>query len=189
VTAAELIRFEAEVAEAFNAGKIRGPIHLSGGNEKQLIRLFANIPHDAWIFSTWRSHYHALLHGIPRDDVMAQIMAGRSMNLAFPQYRFFTSAIVGGILPIAVGVAAAGYRVWCFIGDMAASTGAFHEARQYADGHRLPIEFVIEDNGMSTNSPTADCWGIPKSLTPPRFIRYQYKRTTEHVGTGQFVHF
>jgi len=189
MTAAELIRFEAEVAENFNAGRIRGPIHLSGGNEKQLIEIFRHIPKDSWIFSTWRNHYHALLHGIHPSEVMAQIMAGRSMNLAFPQYRFFTSAIVGGILPIAVGVAAAGEHVWCFIGDMAASTGIFHEALRYAEGHRLPIEFVIEDNGMSTNSPTVECWGEPKAFSPPRFIRYNYKRTTEHVGTGQFVHF
>lgn len=189
VTAAELIAFEAEVAAAFNRGEIRAPVHLSGGNEQQLIRIFSKIPDDAWILSTWRNHYHALLHGIPRAEVMREIRAGRSMNLAFPQYRFFTSAIVGGILPIATGIAAAGERVWCFVGDMAATTGAFHEALQYADGHQLPIQFVVEDNAMSTNSPTKECWGEPKSITPVRFTHYRYKRTQEHVGTGRFVHF
>src|SRR5262245_53053446 len=99
--ARELIAFEREVADRYNAGEIRGPVQLSGGNEQQLIEIFRDIPKDAWIFSTWRSHYHALLHGIPREKVMAQIVAGKSMNLNFPEHRFFTSAIVGGILPIA----------------------------------------------------------------------------------------
>src|SRR6185436_14250762 len=151
---ADLIAFEREVADRFERGEIRGPIHLSGGNEEQLIEIFKQIPPDAWVFSTWRSHYHALLHGVPPEDVMEQILAGRSMNLAFPAYRFFTSAIVGGILPIACGVAAAGHQVWCFVGDMTASTGTFHDASLFARGHTLPIKFVIEDNGLSTNTPT-----------------------------------
>jgi len=124
VTPADLIAFEREVADRFERGEIRGPIHLSGGNEQNLIDIFKGVPKDAWVFSTWRSHYHALLHGVPADKVMAQIMEGRSMNLAFPEHRFFTSAIVGGILPIAVGVAAAKQNtVWCFVGDMAAMGG------------------------------------------------------------------
>src|SRR5258706_1450532 len=134
MTVEELCEFEREVATAFEAKQIRAPIHLSGGNEEELIKLFrGSIPHSDWIFSTYRSHYHALLHGIPREKVMAQILAGRSMNLTFPAHRFCTSAMVGGILSIATGVALALKRrkdttrnVWCFIGDMAASTSAFH---------------------------------------------------------------
>ena len=148
MTAADLRAFEREVADAFEAKKITGPIHLSEGNEAQLIDIFREIPRDAWVFSTWRSHYHALLHGVPRELVMAEILAGRSMMLHFPEYRFFTSAIVGGILPIACGVAAAGGQVWCFVGDMTASIGAFQDAQWYAVGHDLPITFVIEDNGL-----------------------------------------
>lgn len=188
MTSADLIAFEREVAERFERGEIRGPVHLSGGNEEQLIRIFKEVPRDAWIFSAWRNHYHALLHGIPRDKVMAQIVAGRSMNLSFPEHRFFTSAIVGGILPIAVGVAAAMKRpVWCFVGDMTAMTGAFHEATLYARRQSLQITFVIEDNAMSTNSPTQDCWGNGKTPLKQRY--YSYERTTEHVGTGKFVQF
>jgi len=192
VDATDLIAFEKSVAESFEAGEIHGPIHLSGGNEEQLISVFKNIGRDDWCFSTWRNHYHALLHGIPQDKVMAEILAGRSMNLCFPEHRFYSSAIVGGILPIAVGVAAGLKRkgcqrkVWCFVGDMAASIGAFHEASEYAAGQDLPITFVIEDNGVSTNAPTRECWGGGRIY---KSIRYHYKRMYPHSGIGKWVQF
>ncbi len=187
-TVAELQDFEREVADAFEAGKIRAPIHLSGGNEAQLIEIFHEVQPTDWVFSTWRSHFHALLHGVPRELVMSEILAGRSMMLHFPEYRFFTSAIVGGILPIAVGVAAAGHQVWAFLGDMAASTGTFHDAERYALGHALAIRFVVEDNGLSTNTPTAEVWG---QANWPAWVtrRYWYTRQYPHVGSGVYVAF
>lgn len=192
MTAADLRAFEREVADAFEAGLIRAPVHLAGGNEDQLIKIFQDIKRGDWVFSTWRSHYHALLHGVPRELVMAEILAGRSMMLHFPEHRFFTSAIVGGILPIACGVAAAGAKVWCFLGDMTASIGAFGDAERFAIGHRLPINFVIEDNGLSTNTPTLDAW-IPRARCDeaPRATtrRYTYRRTYPHVGSGVYVAF
>ncbi len=192
MTADDLRAFEREVADAFEAGKIRAPIHLSGGNEDQLIEIFREIKREDWVFSTWRNHYHALLHGVPRELVMSEIMAGRSMMLHLPEYRFFTSAIVGGILPIACGVAAAGAQVWCFVGDMTASIGAFQDAAKFAVGHSLPIDFVVEDNGLSTNTPTRSTWigetkrkrGITVGMR-----RYLYERTYPHVGSGKYVAF
>lgn len=193
MTAADLIAFEIEVVRAFEAGAIRGPVHMSGGNEKQLIDLFGKIRREDWVFATYRNHYHALLHGVPAARVMAEILASRSMNLSFPEYRFVTSAIVGGCLPIAVGVAAAlrrkgsERRVWCFVGDMAASIGAFHEAHAYAEGHGLPITFVKEDNGLSCDSPTRECWGGDRSSL--KAISYRYTRVYPHVGIGKYVSF
>lgn len=185
-TVQDLKDFEREVASAFEAKRIKAPVHLSDGNESQLIEIFAEVQPTDWVFSTWRSHYHALLHGVPRDQVMSEILAGRSMMLHFPEYRFFTSAIVGGILPIAVGVAYTGAQVWCFVGDMAASIGTFHDAEQYARGHSLPIQFVIEDNGLSTNTPTKEVWGRGHD---PVTRRYTYRRTYPHVGSGVYVAF
>jgi TPP-dependent pyruvate/acetoin dehydrogenase alpha subunit len=193
----ELIDFENEVAEKFNSGIIHAPIHLSGNNEDELIDIFKNITRMDYVFSTHRSHYHALLHGVPRDKVMAEILAGHSMNLNFPEHRFYTSAIVGGILPIALGMAAGikmnglQSRVYAFIGDMAATTGIFHECYQYAVGQKLPITFIIENNEMSTDSPTVECWGhdAPMLIFGKGIIRYGYKRIHPHVGTGKFVTF
>ena len=193
LTVAELQAFESEVEAAFIAKSIPGPIHLSGGNEQQLIDIFADIKRDDWVFSTYRNHFHALLHGVPRDVLMAEIMEGRNMNFSSAKHRFFTSAIVGGTLPIATGVAAAikrrkgRNRVWCFVGDMAATTGAFHEATNYALWNDLPIRFVVEDNDMSANSPTTECWGSDKGIC--NVERYYYKRKHPHAGASQWVNF
>ncbi len=190
VLKADLIAFEREVADHFEAGKIRGPIHLSGGNESELIDIFKEIPRSAWVFSTWRSHYHALLHGVPRERVMADILAGKSMFLHYPEHRFFTSSIVGGILPIACGVAAGGggAQVWCFIGDMTFSLGAFRDAEHFSTQRGYRIHFVVENNGLSTNTPTREAWGSVLGW-PPHIAHYQYERTYPHVGSGKYIAF
>ena len=186
----QLIAFERDVADRFEHGLICGPVHLSSGNEEKLIELFQSIRKTDYVFSTWRSHYHALLHGVPADKVMGQITMGRSMNLIFPEHNFYTSAIVGGILPIAVGVAygiqGKGGHVWCFVGDMTAKTGIFHECRVYAGRNDLPITFVVEDNKLSCNTPTETVWGGKYNH---KVVRYDYERTGPHCGIGKWVTF
>jgi TPP-dependent pyruvate/acetoin dehydrogenase alpha subunit len=197
MTPDDLRAFEDEVAAHFNAGEIRAPVHLSRGNEAQLCDIFRHVAPDDYVFSTWRSHYHCLLKGVPRADVMGEILDGCSMHLNFPEYRFFASSIVAGILPIAVGVAAGikrsgeNARVWAFIGDMTATTGIFHEARRLAEGHNLPVTFVVEDNKLSTDTPTSLAW-MPKDRGKGRLsetVRYRYVRELPHVNTGQYVAF
>ena len=173
----DLVDFEQEVAQLFEAGQIRSPVHLSKGNEDDLIRIFQDIKPEDWVFSNHRSHYHALLKGIPRKWLLAEIMANHSITINNAKYRFFSSAIVGGILPIALGVAMAGNTVWAFCGDMAAETGIFHECVKYALGHKLPIHFVVEDNGYSVETPTKEVW------------RYSYQREFPHQGMGKYVIF
>lgn len=186
--AADLISFEDEVGALMAAGKIHTPTHLSGGNEEQLIKIFEHVGREDWVFSTYRNHYHALLFGVPRDEVMAQILAGRSMTPHYPGRKFFTSAIVGGTLSIAVGVALALHRigkperVWCFVGDMAAATGDFYEASRYAAGHQLPITFIVEDNELSCDTPTSKVWGLN---LPASIYHYVYKRNRPHLGARQ----
>jgi TPP-dependent pyruvate/acetoin dehydrogenase alpha subunit len=195
MTAAELIAFEDRVRAAFEAGECAGPVHLSGGNEDQLIEIFKEVKEGDHVFSTWRNHYHALLHGLPPEWVYSEIIAGRSLSLNSAMHRFYTSAIVGGILPIAVGVAAAikrrarDERVWCFVGDMCASTGAFADVVQFSDANELPIVFVVEDNGMSTETPTREVWGGYTanygSVSNGTFRHYRYERTVPHYGAGK----
>ena len=190
LTAAELIEFEDEVVRRFEAKEIHGPIHLnSHGQADPLIEIFAGIKRDDWVLGTWRSHWHALLHGVPRDRVMAEIVAGRSMLLHFPEYLFMTSAIVCGMPPIACGLAAAGKTVWCFVGDMCASIGAFRDAQQLNYYKNLGVNFLVEDNGLSTNTPTKEAWG-GRPLNPyDNGQGYYYKRTRQHCGTDTFVSF
>lgn len=193
MTAEELLAFEADIAAEFEAGNIPHPVHLAGGNENQLIELFKGIEDQDYICCSWRSHYHALLKGVPPDVVKAAIMAGRSIALCFPEYRMISSAIVGGIAPIAVGIAAALKRegrsgtVWCFVGDMTAASGIFAECMRYAMGHDLPIQFIMEDNGMSVCTPTREVWG----QNPPvsKFFGYAYNLTRPHVGIDKWVSF
>jgi pyruvate dehydrogenase E1 component alpha subunit len=193
---AELIKFEDEMAELFTAGKIHAPVHLSDNNEEQLIGIFKNIKKDDWVFSTHRSHYHALLHGIDPEWLKKEIVEyGNSIYFCDPEHHFYSSGIVGGSTPIALGVALAlklkksPQKVWVFVGDMAALGGVFHESLQYAERNDLPITFVVEDNGFSTNTPTEKAWGEEKPKGN-RVIRYSFEREKyPHYGSGKWVTF
>src|SRR5215831_4668840 len=76
-----LKEFEQQIAEDFNAGKIRAPVHLAGGNEEQLIDIFSAVTKSDWVLTQWRSHYHCLLKGVPPERLRADILAGRSITL------------------------------------------------------------------------------------------------------------
>lgn len=194
-TESELIEFEDSVIKEWEGGKIRGPIHLSNGNEKQLIEVFKRIKQDDWVFSTWRSHYHALLHGVDKQWLFDYILDGRSISVVNKENNFYSSAIVTGILPIALGVAKSiklkkeDKTVWCFIGDMTFETGLFYEVHKYARNFDLPIRFVVEDNGVSTNTPTLDTWNGLQRNIPKDVIYYKYKSKYPHYGTGKWVVF
>ena len=105
LTKKDLIKFEDKVAETFNAGKIRAPVHLYYGNEEETINIFQNIEEEDWVLCSWRSHYQCLLKGVPEEELIAEILEGRSISLSFPKYRILSSGIVGGVLPIATGIA------------------------------------------------------------------------------------
>ena len=190
----ELIHFENKIVESWDAGKIRGPVHLSGGNEKPLIEIFKRISENDWVFSTWRSHYHALLKGVSPDWLETEILEGRSITIVNKDKKFYSSAIVGGIIPVAVGVAMSNKlkdideTVWCFIGDMTFETGTFMENYKYAKNFNLPIKFIVEDNKVSTNTPTIETWG-KKSEIPDDIIWYEYDKVWPHYGTGKWVIF
>ena len=124
-TEQELIDFENDIAECFNCGMIKAPIHLYYGNESQIINVFKNIKDEDWVFCTWRSHYQCLLKGVPQEVLKQDILNGKSITLCYPEFKIYSSAIVTGSIPISVGAAldikrksSAGH-VWCFVGDMA----------------------------------------------------------------------
>src|SRR3990167_3490166 len=188
----DLINFEKEVVELFNSGQLKSPVHLSGGNEEEVIKIFQSILPNDWVFTTYRSHYHSLLKGIPRDWLIKWIKDNKSIHVMNKEHKIFTSAIVGGTLPIALGVAISikmkGEDSWvyCFVGDMTAETGIFHEVTKYSQRNDLPISFIVEDNGLSTDTPTQEVWG--KTEIPFSCInRYKYTRVYPHYGTGKFI--
>ena len=195
ITANDLIDFENEIKIKYEEAKIKAPIHLSKGNEKQLIKIFQYINSKDWVFSSWRNHYHALLHGISKKKLFNDILEGKSMSTSSKSPKFYSSSIVGGTIPIALGVAKAlkkkksKLKAWCFIGDMTFETGIFYEAHKYASNHDLPLQFVVEDNNISTNTPTNYTWGNKKRKIPKNIIYYKYNLDYPHHGTGKWVPF
>ena len=194
ITKEDLINFEKKVKEVYEAGKIRGPVHLSGNNEDILIEIFKSVDKNDWVFSSWRNHYHALLHGIEEDELFRKILDGRSMSINSKDRNFYSSSIVGGIIPIALGSAMAlkkkksKNKVWCFIGDMTFETGVFHESYKYAKNFELPIQFVVEDNNLSVHTPTDAAWGVRQEV-PDDVVYYRYENGYPHHGTGAWVNF
>jgi len=209
MTNQELIDFETDIGESFNAAKIRAPIHLYHGNEDLMQMVFKFVNPTDWVCATWRNHYQCLLKGVPAEELKQKILAGKSMVMNLPEHRIVCSSIVGGIPSIAVGLAAGvqpGEHVWCWLGDMSAETGAFHEAYKFAVNHNLPITFVVEDNHQSVMTPTGETWGrsLPWYLidaeyhnynglqywSGPNLIYYQYTNNKyPHAGAGVRVQF
>lgn len=194
----ELIDFENRVIEKYKEGNTYGPVHLSGGNEEQLIEIFKDIKNEDWVFSTHRAHYHSLLKSKDKNWLMNEIIdKANSSHINSKKYKIFTSAIVGGIIPIALGVAMGikmkkkKEKVWCFVGDMAAEMGCFWEALKYAIGEKLPIVFIIENNNIGCNTPTNKVWKVRQRITKKgrHVIFYDYKRTHGHYGIGEWVIF
>jgi len=191
VNAKDLIDFEHEIADLFNAGRIRAPVHLYDGNENQMLDIFTTVKPEDWVCCSWRSHYQCLLKGVPREELKQAILDGKSITLCFPEYRVISSAIVGGILPIALGLAKAsrGEHVHCFMGDMTAETGIAHECMKYARNYDLPIRWIVEDNGRSTCTPTRPTW---KQINPAfvgAVTYYKYTPKFPHAGAGVRVQF
>ena len=155
-------RLEERCAQLYGEGKIRGFLHLYVGEEAAAAGVMPNLRADDNVVATYREHAHALLRGVSMGAIMAEMFGkqegcsrgrGGSMHLFDRATRFFGgNAIVGGGLPMAVGLALAAKmqqepRVTsCFFGEGAVAEGAFHEAMNLAALWRLPVLFVCENN-------------------------------------------
>jgi TPP-dependent pyruvate/acetoin dehydrogenase alpha subunit len=195
----DLINFEDNIAKLFNEAKIKAPIHLYSGNEKFLINFFRKIKKNDWVLCSWRSHYQCLLKGVPPKIIKNEIINGKSISLCFLDYKVYSSAIVGGSLPIAVGLALSLKRkksknkIYCFIGDMTSETGIAHECIKYSKNKNLPIHFIVEDNRKSVCTDTRKVWSKNKLTyenVSDKFVTYyRYKLKYPHAGAGQRVQF
>jgi pyruvate dehydrogenase E1 component alpha subunit len=155
-------RFEEKAAELYTQGKIRGFLHLYIGEEAVAVgAMQALTPEDA-IVATYREHGHALARGLPAGCLMAELYGkatgcsrgrGGSMHFFDAARRFYGGyAIVGGGLPIAVGLALGdqmqGHRriTACFFGEGTVAEGEFHESLNLAALWKLPVLFLCENN-------------------------------------------
>ena len=155
-------RFEEKCAELYSAGAIRGFLHLYIGEEAVAVGVMQALAADDAVVATYREHGHALARGIAPGRIMAEMFGkvegvsrgrGGSMHLFDAATRFYGgNAIVGGGLPIAVGLALADSmrrlpRVSaCFFGEGAVAEGEFHESMNLAALWHLPVLFCCENN-------------------------------------------
>ena len=209
-TIKSLKAFEKNLAEAFELGKINCPLHLSGGNEKQLISIFKEVEEKDFVFSGHRNHYHYLLKGGDAQKLTDEIFGketgvckgqGRSMHIYDKSINFYTSAIVAGVCAPAVGVAMAIKQqfgqnqnanrphVWVFVGDGGEDSGHFAEAVRLSNSRELPITFIVEDNDFSIDSTKEMRWHLYTPIADKRILRYTYRRIYPHVGIGKWVSF
>jgi pyruvate dehydrogenase E1 component alpha subunit len=155
-------RFEERCVELYSATKIRGFLHLYIGEEAVAVGVMQSLgPEDA-VVATYRDHGHALARGVPAGSIMAEMFGktegcshgrGGSMHLFDATRRFYGgNAIVGGGLPIAIGLALADAMkqrpriTACFFGEGAIAEGEFHESMNLAALWSLPVLFCCENN-------------------------------------------
>lgn len=155
-------RFEERCAELYTETKIRGFLHLYIGEEAVAVGIMHTLGPDDAVVATYREHGHALVRGVSADSIMAEMYGkyegcshgrGGSMHLFDAATRFYGgNAIVGGGLPLAVGLALADAMqdrpgvTACFFGEGAMAEGEFHEAMNLAALWDLPVLFCCENN-------------------------------------------
>ena len=176
---ADMIRIRAmeeRCAQLYGETKIRGFLHLYIGEEAVATGVMSCLRSDDTVLATYREHGHALLRGIPMRSIMAEMFGrvdgcsggrGGSMHLFDVSCGFYGgNAIVGGHLPVAVGLALAAKMqgsdaaTVCFFGDGAMAEGEFHEAMNLAALWKTPVLFCCENNlyamGTSLESSEAE---------------------------------
>ena len=155
-------RLEEKCAELYQATKIRGFLHLYIGEEAVAVGAMQALESQDAIVATYREHGHALARGVSADSIMAEMYGkvegcsrgrGGSMHLFDAATRFYGgNAIVGGGLPLAVGLALADKIAGrqqvtaCFFGEGAVAEGEFHESINLAALWKLPVLFCCENN-------------------------------------------
>lgn len=155
-------RFEEISAQQYSNGKIRGFLHLYTGEEAIAACIIPELSQEDQFFGTYREHGHALVKGITARSIMAEMFGklegcsngrGGSMHLFDVKKNFFGgNAIVGGHLPLAVGMGLANKMqknnliTACFFGEGAVAEGEFHESMNLSQLWKLPVLFVCENN-------------------------------------------
>jgi len=163
--------FEEAIERLFLEGRIMGTAHTCIGQEAVAVGTAAAIEARDAMTTTHRGHGHFLARGADPKRVMAELFGretgysrgrGGSQMMMDPAIGFFgANGITGGSIPFATGVALdaklrdTGRVTVCFFGDGASNQGVFHETLNLAALWKLPVLFVVENNGYAMSTPTA----------------------------------
>jgi len=221
---------EERIAELYPSDKIQSPVHLSIGQEAVAVGVCQSLRRTDLLFCSCRSHAFYLAKGGDLCEMFAELYGkvtgccegkGGSMHLAAPDVGLMgTSAIVASTIPHAVGAALAAKRlkkdqiVVVAFGDGAIDEGVYHESLNFAALHKLPIIFLLENNGLAVHSRIesrqsfnsiehARSYGLPVTYLSdgydfmeiykvfsgirqlPHFIEIKTCRYREHVGINE----
>lgn len=203
--AVRIRRIEERIIEIYPSDLIQSPLHLSIGQEALAVGVCANLTQADQVFTTYRSHAYYLAKGGNLNSFFAELMGrstgccngkGGSMHLADASVNFMgTSAIVASTLPHAVGAAYANKirgnsnLVVCISGDGASDAGVYHESINFAALHKLPIIFVIEDNGLAVHSTKAErqAFDLVKHAAPYNLLTYNLEDTHSPDVVADFM--
>jgi len=186
-------RFEERSARAYTEALIGGYCHLNLGEEATVVGLMSALRETDYLFTNYREHGYALMRGIHPNHAMAELYGrvdgvskgwGGSMHMFDMTHRLLGGyGIVGGQLPLATGAALAiDYRgldevVMCTMGDGTVNIGAFHESLNIAALWKLPVVFVVINNGLGMGTT------VDKSSAEPE----AYKRAAAYQMASERV--
>jgi len=174
------------LAAAAKPALVRGPLHLSTGQEAVAVGVCKHLTHQDLLTSTHRGHGHTLAKGASVVPMMCELFGratgtnqgkGGSMHIAdFSVGMLGANGVVAAGIPIAVGAAHAlkikgePHVVACFFGDGAVNRGPFLEGLNWAKVYELPVLFVCEDNRISATTPTAPMTGGDGAMARARSL-------------------
>jgi pyruvate dehydrogenase E1 component alpha subunit len=173
-------RFEQTSLKYYNLGRMGGFLHLYSGQEAVAVGTMSLLGDNDHVITAYRDHGHALFAGMDMKKCMAELFGkatgcskgkGGSMHFFAPDKNYWGGhGIVGGQTPLGLGIAfALKYKglkgcCLCFLGDGAINQGPFHESLNLAALFKLPVIYVIENNGYSMGTSQKRSSSYPESL-------------------------
>ena len=162
--------FETKLGELVTAGKMGGFMHLYAGEEAVAVGVCAHLSNQDAVASTHRGHGHCIAKGVDVAGMMAELFGkatglckgkGGSMHIADTEKGMLgANGIVGAGIPLATGAGLTakqkrtGDVAVAFFGDGASNQGSFHESLNMAANWKLPVLYVVENNGFGEFTPT-----------------------------------
>ncbi len=190
-------RFEERAGMLYGQQKIRGFCHLYIGQEAIAAGTMSALRPDDRMITAYRDHALAIAKGITCNEAMAELFAkatgctkgkGGSMHFFSKEHSFFGGhGIVGAQIPLGAGIAFADQYLKkdnvtiCYFGDGAARQGALHETFNMAMMWKLPVIFVVENNGYAMGTSVGRSSNVTKIST----LGEAYNMPSESVDAMQ----